>query len=475
MLLVRTIAATLAAMVTIWQASTVTAAAPDSDHRPHVDPGRELFERVWEPKESDTGDGLGPLFNERSCVACHALGGVGGGGPNSKNVELLSVDLPKKTFRSAEFDQLERNAAQIHYGLRNGTVLLHTFSTDPRYAMFREQVLGLAPRNRTLKSAAASLFPEARRPPGDEPVRTIVHGGITLKFTQRNSTALFGAGLIDRIPESEIKAIADAQGRGGSTIRGRFVGRFGWRGQTADLADFVKGACTTELGLDIEGIPQAADPIRATVVNRRARQGDQLSPDASTVKRKIVDLNARQVDELVVFVDSLPKPGRRIPVNATEAAVRHGEQVFAAIGCADCHRPTLAAVGGIYSDLLLHSMGPRLTDPHAAPLRTVGVQYYDLSESLADLLSPRNTEEWRTPPLWGLADSAPYLHDGRAATVAEAVEWHGGEAQKSLDQYAALEQSDRDDLHHFLASLVAPDAPELKQPLAPKRQVATGP
>jgi len=343
--------------------------------------------------------------------------------------------------------------------------MLHTFGTDPRYAMFREQVLGLVPLDDALKPTTASLFQEVRLPPGNDPQRTIVHGDITLKFSQRNSTAMFGAGLIDRIPQTVLKDIADEQERDGK-VSGRVLGRFGWRGQTPNLTDFVKGACTTELGLDVEGIPRPADPVRATLANREAaRRSGKGSGRSGGDTRKVVDLDERQVADMVAFVATLPAPDRRLPADeAGAAAVRHGETVFAAVGCADCHRPTVASVAGIYSDLLMHDMGSRLEDAQGAPARAESGLYYPASRSLGDLFALL-TQEWRTPPLWGLADSAPYMHDGRAQTIAAAIRWHGGEAQNSLDKYVALEQVERDDLDLFLHSLVAPDVPELKQRL----------
>jgi CxxC motif-containing protein (DUF1111 family) len=470
--------------------------------------GRELFERVWTPEKTAKGDGLGPLFNERSCVACHSLGGVGGAGPNSKNVDLLTLvipgrikafmerrraaggafvkvdgedelafelrdDRPRVTLATSEqasdttaFLELERNAERIFSPLRSGGTMLHAFGTDSRYALLREQILGLDPRDRAPKPSAPNSLPEVRRPPGDQPIRTIMHGDITLKFSQRNSTAMFGAGLIDDISSADIQAVADQQARQGSVVSGRFIGRFGWRGQTADLMEFVKGACVLELGLDLEGIAPTPDPVRATLALReqaaRARPGKRTAAPARTV----VDIDGRQVDDLFVFVKSLPAPGRKATTDAeTAAAVAAGERLFSSVGCSDCHRENLGTVTGIYSDLLVHSMGPFLDDPQASPPNPTGGLYYNHSaKSLSELLS-QGTDEWRTPPLWGVADSAPYLHDGRAPTIAEAIRLHGGEALSSLDRYSALTPTDRDHLHLFLSSLVAPDVPALKQPL----------
>ena len=228
------------------------------------------------------------------------------------------------------------------------------------------------------------------------------------------------------------------------------VGRFGWRGQTATLREFVLGACANELGLQVPGSDQPLDPLDPT----------HKSPG--------LDMTQEQCDELVAFVASLPAPSQRMPSDAKEAArVRFGERLFQATGCAACHRQTLGNVNGIYSDLLLHDMGGDLADPlpatpkgrtrHLVP-RTSGGAYYGPAEA-NDIFVDVPAEpfrQWRTPPLWGVADSAPYLHDGRAATLQDAITAHGGEAGSARDRYMRLSAGDRAKLLAFLSSLKAP-------------------
>ena len=111
------------------------------------------------------------------------------------------------------------------------------------------------------------------------------------------------------------------------------------------LREFVLTACAVELGLEVPDHRQAGDP---------------LEPDA---RAKGLDLTAGECDALVAFVASLPAPSRQVPTGVAEAdAIREGERAFAAIGCATCHTPDLGEVAGIYSDLLLHDMGPDLGD-----------------------------------------------------------------------------------------------------------------
>jgi CxxC motif-containing protein (DUF1111 family) len=161
-------------------------------------------------------------------------------------------------------------------------------------------------------------------------------------------------------------------------------------------------------------------------------------------------LSAEQCDQLTAFVASLPRPVERLPetLGAAEEA-RAGKKVFEAVGCADCHTPNLGSVEDIYSDLLLHRMG--------APLVGSG-SYNEPPPEIPDFKpgeGPR-ADEWRTPPLWGVADSAPYLHDGRAATLEEAIRLHGGQGASAAQRYARLSRHEQVELIAFLKTLRAP-------------------
>ena len=125
--------------------------------------------------------------------------------------------------------------------------------------------------------------------------------------------------------------------------------------------------------------------------------------------------------------------------------MKSGRALFARVGCAACHLPKLASVAGIYSDLLLHDMGPDLSDS--------GSYYGAIESPTAD--GPKS-QEWRTPPLWGFRDSGPYLHDGRADTLEEAVALHGGQGWRSAKMYFELNHAERLQVQTFLNSLAAP-------------------
>ncbi len=229
----------------------------------------------------------------------------------------------------------------------------------------------------------------------------------------------------------------EIRGRVGRTADGR-IGRFGWKAQTASLGDFVRTACAVELGLETPGHPQSINPTTP----------DQPSPGP--------DLSEAECDALTRFVASLPRPIQRPSFSrAQEASVSAGSRVFLGTGCAVCHAPQLGHVQDLYSDLLLHDLGDSLAD---------GAGYYGSpapsapTEIAVNTDPPARPSEWRTPPLWGLRHSGPYLHDGRARTLDEAIRLHGGEAQKVVKTYRSLPQLEQKQLAAFLLSLAAPIA-----------------
>ncbi len=123
------------------------------------------------------------------------------------------------------------------------------------------------------------------------------------------------------------------------------IGKFGWKGQTASLRDFTLTACAVELGLNVPGHEQAVVPYKP----------EYRSPG--------LDLTDQECNALISFLASLPAPSRSPAVNADYAAyLETGERLFAETGCAACHTRKLGDVDGIYSDLLLHDMGPALAD-----------------------------------------------------------------------------------------------------------------
>jgi CxxC motif-containing protein (DUF1111 family) len=265
--------------------------------------------------------------------------------------------------------------------------------------------------------------------------------------SQRKTPALFGAKLIDDLPDSVIIAQERLQrlraglapsavetapvGRALRTAHGR-VGRFGWKAQTDSLLHFVQAACANELGL---GNPGQAQPAPMSQPEYR--------PSG-------LDLTDEQCRQLTAFIEGLPPPVERLPENpaAREQALA-GKLMFRSIGCSDCHIPDLGAVRGLYSDLLLHRMGAVLEG---------GGNYNDPPLEVPDFDpgSGPQPSEWRTPPLWGVTNSGPYLHDGRAATVVDAILLHVGQGARAAEQFRRATDDEQMQLVAFLQTLQAP-------------------
>ncbi len=249
------------------------------------------------------------------------------------------------------------------------------------------------------------------------------------------------------------------EGQGPLPITGRVLrlkdgrlGRFGWKANVATLKEFTLQACSSELGLEVPGFPRAVP----------AWKKDYKAPG--------LDLSAAQCDQLIRYVASLPKPSQR-PAETPQHAedISAGQRLFSSVGCVACHRPKLGDVDGIYSDLLLHDMGQLLSDSGSYSTNVTVIASEGAQDPLPvkTRIEPKDskeqppkfgasTREWRTPPLWGLRDSAPYLHDGRADTIADAVALHGGEGMLAAEAFFKLEPRERQQIELFLQSLAAP-------------------
>ncbi len=307
--------------------------------------------------------------------------------------------------------------AGIHPGFRDASsVVLHRFGTDPAYHEWRGSI--------------------ASR-----------QGIASIQISERNPPPLFGTGLIDRISDTAIEAAARRKTGSAAQVGGRVsrlkdgrIGRFGWKAQTATLADFVRSAAAGEIGLEIPGRHQGADPRMPGLAARR------------------LDMDESECEALVEYVRALRAPVANKPGDPRQTAqVKAGESTFKSIGFAACHMPRLDQVDGIYSDLLLHDMGSQLADAEAYtvfvgdPAPAARMQAGDRADRTA-----ASVREWRTPPLWGIRDSGPYMHDGRATTLAQAITLHAGQASPAARRYAELSPRRKQQIDAFLSSLVAP-------------------
>lgn len=392
--------------------------------------GRTLFTHEWLPNDAHCpeGDGLGPVFNATSCLACHNQGGIGGGGNVTHNVNTFVVQT----------------------GVRSRQGVVHASATKREY---QETLRDVDPALPAISRPFLRLVDQQNFCGTPPPKQLIIDDGaggtsqvpFNVLLSQRNTPALFGAKLIDEIPERVLVAQARQQrlawglasaendripvGRALRLRDGR-IGRFGWQAQSASLADFVQAACANELGLSNPGQKQ---PVPLASPNYPERG---------------YDLTDAQCTQITAFISSLRHPIEAAPKDdATRKEIAAGKHHFNNIGCANCHVADLGSVDGIYSDLLLHRMGQDLQGGGSYG------QEPPTPESPGDSPLP---DEWRTPPLWGVADSAPYMHDGRAGTLVEAIQQHGGQAAAIAQRFARLDPRGQNQLVAFLKTLRAP-------------------
>ncbi len=243
-------------------------------------------------------------------------------------------------------------------------------------------------------------------------------------FERRQTPTTLGLGLLEQIPREAIEANADPLDSDADGIAGRAhvladgrLGRFGWKADVPTLREFTRDALSVELGMTV--------PEESGFTFGRTSDDDQAADP---------EIDAASVDALTAFVRLLAPPPRTGVVAELED---EGEAVFGRIGCAACHRPTWQTSSGVdvhaYTDLLLHDVA----DPDAPGI----------------VAGEAGPTEFRTPPLWGLARTAPYFHDGRADTIESAIEAHGGEASRALSAFTNLSKTDREALLAFLTSL----------------------
>ena len=335
-------------------------------------------------------EGLGPAFNGTSCAVCHNVPAIGGGG--------LVLEV-RAGYRDASGAFAALNPA--------GDTLVHLFSIPSH---------GCQP----LMPAAVNVV--ARRAP----------------------IPVFGAGLVEAIADDTLLALEDPFDRNGDGVSGRAavvvdaatgdrrIGRFGWKAQHATLLTFGADAYRNEMGITNDVF---RDEVSFGVEDAVMRRCDPISDPEDAIDPVT---RRRGIDNFASFMRLLAPVAPR----ALDEAGRDGERLFNAVGCAACHTPSLMTARSanplfdqrpvaLFSDLLLHDIGT--------------------GDGIAQ--GAAEPGEMRTPALWGLGLRKPFLHDGSASTIDEAIERHGAEAALARRGYERLEATERARLIAFLRSL----------------------
>ncbi|WP_240758130.1 di-heme oxidoreductase family protein [Palleronia sediminis] len=417
--------------------------------------GNGLFERLWvtAPASTLASDGLGPMFNVRSCQDCHIKDGRGHAPVDAADdAGSLVVRLGRPLTRDAAgegMDDLRR-----YLGAAPDPVYGHQFSDDANAGIAREgrvEVTWIEDETVTLPGGEAVTL---RRP--EWRLADLAYGALApdTALSPRVAPQMIGLGLVEAIPAADILAHADPDDADGDGISGRphvvwspeydrpMLGRFGVRATTPTLRQQSADAFNADMGLST---PLRPDPAGDCT---EAQAACRAAPDGADAEQGGFEVAGDSLDLVAFYSGTLGVPRRE---GVEDPQVLRGKQVFHEAQCSACHVPSFVThrledrpehsfqLVWPYSDFLLHDMGPGLADGLPAGQATGA--------------------EWRTAPLWGLglsaqvAGQAEYLHDGRARSITEAILWHGGEAQGPRDHFAALEPEDRADLIAFLESL----------------------
>src|SRR5713101_2940780 len=340
----------------------------------------------------EAGIGLGPRFNLNGCAGCHASPSVGGSSPGT-NPQVSMATL---------------------HGAQN-VVPSFISATGP----IREARFVFGPDGITREGGVHDLFVISGR--SDAPGCQITQPDFAAEFAKKNvifriPTPLFGLGLVENVPDDKLEDTLAATSalKGSLGISGVFnrsandgtITRFGWKAQNKSLLIFAGEAYNVEQGVTNELFPQERDESQGCLINGTPE--DQTHFDQT-------ELTAVPSDtvKFAIFMRFLAPP---TPAPETDTpSIANGRRLFNKIGCALCHTPSLTtgkssspALDGkpanLFSDLLLHNMGPRLADNI--------------------LQGNARGDEFRTAPLWGLGQRKFFLHDGRTTDLREAIMAH---------------------------------------------------
>ena len=378
-----------------------------------VSQGRELFIAQWQaaPGPRSTLDGLGPLFNADACTACHVSDGRIAAYNNNGTLHesfLFRIGKENGEIHSIYGEQLQTNST-TGQGQEGSVSWIKNIETN--------KIEFISTPN--LKTEGFNLGP-------------------------RIAPHLLGMGLLDLVPNETILEYADPNDENNDGISGRphwvfeenelRLGKFGWKAINSSLRTQNAGALHQDMGL-----------TSSVNINENCTSNQEICRNEPN--GGIPEVSETSLQAIVNFMTVLGVPERRIE---NQEDFNKGALLFNSIGCASCHRPSMTT--GVsnkfknlskqkiypYTDLLLHDMGENLSD---------GVKEKDALAS-----------EWRTPPLWGIGiveqkEGARFLHDGRASSIKEAIEEHGGEAQKTKENFMNLNTSEQEILLKFLRSI----------------------
>lgn len=390
--------------------------------------GNSFFNDNWveAPASTQNRDGLGPLFNARSCSGCHFRDG------RAQPPEEADGAMEGLLFRLSGAD----GGIEPRYGEQLQDVALPGLEPEGKVTIERSFPIGTFADGTTYELEAPTYELEMF----DGPLQS----GAT--FSPRIAPAMIGLGLLEGIGVQDVLDREDPDDADGDGISGRaqwvtdvvtgepMLGRFGWKADAPTVLHQSAGAFVGDIGITSPLFPEDdCTPVQESC------HGEPSGGEP--------EIEMRLLERVTIYSQAVAVPIRR---SWDDEEVLRGKHLFSELRCDACHVPSFTTREAVlpefdglriwpYTDLLLHDMGPGLADGRA--------------------LGEADGQEWKTPPLWGLGlvpdvnGHTRYLHDGRARSLEEAVLWHGGEAEMSRIDYEHLPAEDRAALIRFVESL----------------------
>jgi CxxC motif-containing protein (DUF1111 family) len=413
--------------------------------------GFGFFRKIWveAPSATTASDGLGPLYNARSCALCHRRDGRGhppDEGDNAVSM-FLRLSIPPQTDEDNK-RLIEHNVTTIPeptYGGQLQNAAITGQRSEGRIEVEYKEIKIYFPDGQSI----------ALRKPRYT-VKELGYGPMhaDVMMSPRIAPAMIGLGLLEAINEEDILSRVDIEDNNNDNISGKpnriwshahkkvMLGRFGYKAGQPNLDEQNQDAAFNDIGLSNPLHPDGWGEcsVEQTICRN--------TPDGGSAQSKHLEAPKQVTQALQLYTRNLAVPMRR---KVNDRDVLAGKKHFYTIGCIACHQPKFLTqtltnqpeqskqLIWPYTDLLLHDMGEGLSD-HRPEGEATG-------------------NEWRTAPLWGVGlatmvnKRAKFLHDGRARNIQEAIVWHGGEAQGAKNRFMALKKAHREQLLRFVKSL----------------------
>ncbi len=388
------------------------------------------FDATFVTAPAEINSGSGPIFNNRACVNCHSKDGRSPFPTDLNSLDggfLMRVSLPGNDEHGGPrpipgFGTQIQNHANYGYEPEAKYQVTYTSITE------------------TLADGTKVIL----KKPHYSLIDTYIPMPSNALLSPRLAPAVFGLGLLEANPESQILSYQDINDDNGDGISGKAnyvydeasntmeLGRFGWKANVPTVLQQCAGAYNDDMGITSYYFPEESG-------TGQTNGDDGLEDDP--------EIEAQTLNDVAFYSRTLGVPAGR---DVNDKNVLKGQGIFNRIDCAKCHIPEMqtgySEISAVtnqkifpFSDMLLHDMGEGLAD---------GRPDYNA-----------NGREWRTTPLWGVGltqivnGHTDLLHDGRAKNITQAILWHGGEAQAAKNAFKALSTKEREDLLAFIKSL----------------------